>query len=393
MSLVYGYANPPLQKVLLELCFSDESHEAAFRHPRLSQVDDALRRDTLSGEQLRVLPMLYRLLPIDQMSAESRTKILNMYKHTFCRNNLLLHRLGEVQDSFRRAEFNPMIGLKGLPAIAYFRQGIGARPMADVDALIPGMQERPQEASAILNRMGYQIKASGFRCLTLISPEGLELDLHWYVHDWALGQRLVDIVQASSQSHILSNQSFLLPCVEHHVAHTLAHGVLTNTLTWDARWVFDVVGVLRQHPDIQAEKFAEFANQVAAPELLREGLAALANDLPPSVSIDRGQLLRLRDALKTNSKVVSWLYRLSPTPNVEMENRSPVSRIDRMKGMLRGYVLMPAWLRRHHNLSFLEYWRWVGQFPPDSGARTAWRFFRKLVVRTPVFLFRVVVGR
>lgn len=387
MSLVYGHADASLQQALLELCFSDQSVDPDFRAPRLAQLDDALQRDAMSGEQLRVLPLLYRLVPIDQISDGSKTKIIGSYKHTLWRNSMMLSRLAEVQAAFAKAGFEPLIGMKGLSALAYLQQGVGARPMADVDALIPRLHERADEVMKILARMGYQVKASGFRSVSVTSPDHLSLDLHWYVHDWALGQELVDAVQASSQTQPLQSHSVLVPCLEHHLAHTLAHGVLTNTLTWDARWVFDVVGVLRQHPIIDAEKFAEFANHVMAPALLREGLSALARDLPDAVQVDRDQLLRLRSAVRTNSKWVSWLYRQRPMPNLELRERPPMPLMERIKAMVRPSIWTAIWLRRHQGLSFIGYWRWVGQFPPDNGWQTAWRFLRKAFLRIPVMLY------
>lgn len=393
MSLVLGRANPAVQTVLLELCFSDEAAYAAFRQPRLDIIDRALINDSLSGEQFRVLPMLYRSTHIEGISAESATKIVSTYKHTFARNSLMLNRLREVQAAFTREGFAPFIGTKGLPAIAYLKKGLGARPMADVDVLVPNLHQRPHQALSILNGLGYQIKGSTFRSVTMLSPEKFELDLHWYVHDWALGQNLVDLVCKHAEMHTFASQKILIPCVEHHLAHTIAHGVLTKTLTYDARWVFDAVGVFRREECVNVDRFVDFANCVAAPQRIREALSALANDLPDSVNLDREQLWRLHDAVNTNSKMVSWLFEQTPTPNLSPEQLPGVPRMDRIKAFLISYVYTPRNLRKREGLSFLSYLRWINEFPPVTYQKAAWNFVTKLVVRGPKFLFMLAARK
>jgi hypothetical protein len=392
MSLIFGYANPELQKVLLELCFSDYTAKQDFRFPRLKALDLALQKDILSGEQLRILPLLYRSTSIASMSSESITKIVGIYKHTFCRNNLMLHRLGQVQAAFNQAGFSPMIGLKGLPAIIYLEEGIGARPMADVDVLIPSIHQRPKEALSILTDLGYKKKYSDFRCIAMSSPENFELDLHWYIHDWALGQELVNVIAQKTRPQIFQSQIFLIPCVEHHLAHTIAHGVLTKTLTYDARWVFDVIGVLRQAKQINFDRFAEFANQVAAPQLVRNALSALLADLPQSIQIDREQLRKLKSAVMTNSKLVSWLYQQTPVPNINTHYLWS-TRTDRIKAMLINYVWMPKYVYKCYGLTFFQYWRWLGQFPPVGHSQAIWLFFKKLILRGPVFIYQIIARK
>lgn len=390
MSLIFGHANPALQKALLELCFSAETVDHAFRQARLRTLDQALKDDVLSGEQLRVLPLLYRSVSLDGMSTESITKILGLYKHTFCRNNLMLHRLSQVQEAFNQAGFSPMIGLKGLPAIAYLNEGAGARPMADVDVLIPHLHERPEQTLEILVRLGYKFKSSGFRSLTVTSPENLELDIHWYVHDWAFGQDLVDIMVDGAEKKKFGSQSFLIPCVEHHLAHTIAHGVLTKTLTYDARWIFDSVAVLKRTERFNINRFAEFANRIVAPQRIRDALEAIATELPESIQIKRNQLRQMHDAVKTNPKIVSWLYSQTPTPNIGEAYLDGTPRIDRIKAMFIGYIWLPKYLHKNHGLTFFSYFRWLEAFPPLNKRQACLRFLKKLLLRGPVFLYQVV---
>jgi hypothetical protein len=399
MSLVFGLANPTLQKVLLELCFSDQVVNPEFWQSRIQALDQALKDDVLSGEQLRILPLLYRLTrltPLDGMSAESMTKMLGMYKHTLCRNNLMLHRLSQVQAELAKAGFAPMIGLKGLPSISYLQEGMGARPMADIDVLVPHLHERPQQVLDILSGMGYRIKGSGFRSLTAISRENLELDLHWYAHDWAVGQDLVDLISQHARPHSFDSHAFLIPCVEHHLAHTMSHGVLTKTLTFDARWVFDTVAVLRRFRVagfISPDRFAEFVNSVAAPQRVRDALAALANDLPDAVDVDRELLWQLHESVNSNTKFVSWLYNHTPTPNIGEANLPPMPRLDRLKSLMISFFWIPICLRRRQGVSFLTYFAWLSDFPPLTKRQSAWLFVKKVFTRGPRSLYRLLARK
>lgn len=393
MSLVFGYANPVLQRVLLELCFSDEATNPVFRQPRLKLLDQALKDDVLSGEQLRVLPLLYRSTSIDGISTESVAKVVGMYKHTFCRNNLMLHRLGQVQAQFTQAGFAPMIGLKGLPAIAYLQLGVGARPMADIDVLIPHLQDRPEQAYAILDASGFKLKGSGFRSVTMTSPDNLEFDLHWYVHDWALGQELVDRIGEQAKPQTIGSQSFLIPCVEHHLAHTIAHGVLTNTLIYDARWVFDTVAVIKRTDNIDVDRFAEFANRTLAPQRIRDALSALATELPDSITINRDQLWRLHTAVNTNAKAVTWLFTPGPVPADGQHDVVASPRMNLVKAVLIKCLWLPHELRKRQGLSFLGYWRWIESFPPLTQRQAAWRFFKDLLILGPTFIYRILARK
>jgi len=463
MNLVMGRANPVLQKRMLELAFGpslptesagataaiDESVTGKGGQANLAWLDQALTEDTLSGEQLRVLPLLYRSTSLAGLSAESRAKVISIYKHTLCRNMLMLNRLGQIQLQFRLAGFEEMIGLKGLPAIAYIGLGMGARPMADVDVLVPGLGERLPEAISILQAVGYRMKDVGMRFLAMTSPEGLELDLHWYVHDWALGSGLVSAVRAHADEQPFQSGSFLIPCREHHLAHTLAHGVLTKTLTYDARWVFDFLAVFLRGGALDEGRFAQFANSVAAPQRLRDGLQGLIDETPASVDMDRACLSRLKRSIHSNRAIVTWAYNQTPTPNLPVDRLGDrIPRLDWFKQTLIAYWLIPKRQRVLHGISFAEYYAQMARLsalnqyylkmapqktPRDmvdnsvpvplslvtarlsmgsttrhekpavstasisavvqSDVNGLWWFSKKLIFRGPVFLFRLVMGR
>ncbi len=394
MSLVFGCADPILQKALLELCFSeDQPHDSSFWQTRVTILDHALIADRLSGEQLRMLPLLYRKNSLEGLSSTSRNKIISIYKHTLCRNSLMVSRIADLQKHFDAAGFAPMIALKGMPTLAYLRLGLGARPMADVDVLVPGMQKRPQDIMAILTSLGFTKKASGFRSVTVLSPEGLEFDIHWYLHDWASGHDLVQMVSEYAQRHVLLSQNFLIPCVEHHLAHVLAHGILTKTLTFDARWLVDFLSIYETVPTIDIDRFAVFVNKLAAPQRLRDAIFSLDTELPETIDIDRSQLRAMKSAIQTNHRFMTWLYTQTPTPNLPPHMLGPHPRSDRLKGALIEWIVNPWRLWMLHRISVLEYWRWKADFPPPGKLGGINAFLKRLLLRGSVFVYRLVRQR
>lgn len=389
MSIVFGHSNPLLQKYLLELCFGASQDDKAIH-----AIDQALIQDTLSGEQLRILPLLYKKSSLNGLSSSSRAKVINIYKHTLYRNSVMLARLGNIQSKLSSAGFHPLIALKGLPALAYINQGLGARPMADVDILVPRLDHRLADASNLFEVMGFHFKSPpSFRSITLASPEGLELDIHWYLHDWAPGDQLVSAVNKRATEHKFLTHQFRIPCIEHHLAHLLAHGVYSSNLRFDARWVFDFVATLQSDHSLNIEQFAEFANQTHAPECLREALKSLAITLPEMISIDRRQLLELRSALASNSRFVSWLYKQSPIPNTPEGTTVDLPKLNRFKSIFITYWLTPKILKQKLNIGFFEYFGRLQGLQAPTKSKIFFCFMQKLLTRGPILLYRLTFSR
>jgi hypothetical protein len=239
-------------------------------------------------------------------------------------------------------------------------------------------------------------KGTGFRSLTVVSPEGLEFDIHWYLHDWALGDQLVQAVKAFATTSQIGSQHILIPCVEHHLAHTLSHGVFTNTLTFDARWVFDFLSVYTALKKINVERFVEFTNQVAAPQLIRDGIENIIDELPATIDLDRELLIKLNKAVKTNSRLVSWLYRRKPIPNyssdlVPDELRTP--RVDILKQIFVIYWWTPFQFKAKCQVSYLQYIRGIVDFPPPKALSVLSLLVRNTICRSPWRLYRFLIKR
>jgi hypothetical protein len=389
MSIVFGHANPSLQRHLLQLCFGQNNCETA-----INAIDQALINDTLSGEQLRVLPLLYKKSALEGLSSSSRTQVVNIYKHTLYRNSVMLARLSTIQSKLFASGFNAMIGLKGLPALAYINQGLGARPMADVDILVPQLDQRKAEAYKMFGVMGFHLKdLPSFRSMTLLTPENLELDVHWYLHDWAPGNQLVAAVNMQACTHSFLTHQFRIPCAEHHLAHVLAHGVFSSNLRFDARWIFDFVATLQSTQALSVERFAEFANQTHAPECLREALENIAIEMPDTIPIDRQQLMELRSALASNNPFISWLYKQTPIPNTPEGLTVGLPKLNRLKSLLIAYWLTPKILKQRLNIGFFKYIGSLQGLDTPTNPKILFSLAQKILTRGPALLYRLTFGR
>ena len=69
----YGDANPELQRAIIDFCFCQKKDGVPI-------IDQAIINDSLSGEQLRMLPLIYTKSSILEFSTFSQSRIKGMYK-------------------------------------------------------------------------------------------------------------------------------------------------------------------------------------------------------------------------------------------------------------------------------------------------------------------------
>jgi hypothetical protein len=227
MISLYGVTKSEQLRALIEICFNPSVEKISYQ-----LVDEGIQTDTLSGEQYRVLPLLYNKADLNQFSEFTASKIKSAHKHTLYRNHLLLHRAIKFKEALEEAGFTKSIFLKGVAHSLRAGSGIGSRPMVDIDILVKDLHKKPQQFLRLLEQHEFKVIGSSSRSLTAISPEGFEFDVHWYLSDWALSDELVDNLFDNADSIIFRGQKFLVPCIEHHFIQVLAHGVLNPSLTF-----------------------------------------------------------------------------------------------------------------------------------------------------------------
>jgi len=227
----------------------------------------------LDPGSFRLLPLVYKNLVAHGADDRLMARLKGIYRFSWCTNQTLFHEAARLLQGLREAGIRTMV-LKGLPlALLYYRDR-GARPMSDVDVLVPVHQT----ALAIdcLARMGWRASsrslAQDFRfrhAAQLLNDGGQEFDLHWHVFyeclqpdaDDGFWRRAVPIEILHSRTHALGPTDALL--------HTVVHGI-----RWDEastiRWIPDAVAILRAaRQQVDWERLLELAE--ARQLLLRFG--------------------------------------------------------------------------------------------------------------------------
>jgi len=236
----------------------------------------------------RLLPLLYRTLAAAGVEESRLTKLKGVYRYSWSRNQLLFHRAAALLPEFAAAGIDTLV-LKGAALSTLYYGDLGARPMDDLDLLVP----RADAARAM-----QLLQASGWRPATprpesrlavwhadsFVDEGGRFLDLHWNA-----------LWQLSDDADLWSGA---VPTTLNGVpTKTLGHGdqllhVCVHGLRWapiaPIRWVADAAKIMEgAGADLDWDRVAALARANALTLSLEHALRylaeALAAPVPPVV--------------------------------------------------------------------------------------------------------------
>ncbi|MEK7943271.1 nucleotidyltransferase family protein [Pigmentiphaga sp. YJ18] len=377
MISLFGVADPTVQRALLELSFAARPAERD-----LAVLEQAIQADALTDGQNRMLPGISQRLPAGGLSVFAESRVRGAFKHTLYRNHLLLDRAQRLRQALSRAGLGECVFLKGVAASLTSPHGLGGRPMADIDLLLNGIQRRPQEVLAFFAEQGMTRKGNTLRSITWLSPERFEFDVHWYLHNCALRQSSVDRLCAHARVVEHAKGRFTIPCVEHNLAHVLAHGVLAPSVQYDGRWAVDALAILVQRPALDAGRFLSFVNEFAVPDAVRIALRVLAEQTPASIEFDRESVSALAAGVRRGRPGSFWLYYRAPGPWDVPGREAHRPLRYHLKTQVRTRLIEPAQVARHNGAPF---WTSVGASIdfPSAGmmnfCRLIWRKTRRVL--------------
>jgi hypothetical protein len=216
------------------------------------QVRDRLDIDSLAGEPLRLLPLVYVRLKAAGRDDPVMPRLKGLYRRAWYHNQLQLARLGEILRLFGTAGIDTLV-LKGASLIARYYDDPGVRPMADVDVLVP-VKDAPT-AMRILEAGGWQRppfdEAELIRRIHGISyrdGRGHVCDLHWQ-----LGMNLVipghraesadAFWEGSDEIQIAGTRTRALNPAD-QLLHVIIHGAGSYSGT-TLQWIADSLTILR----------------------------------------------------------------------------------------------------------------------------------------------------
>ena len=207
----------------------------------------------------RLLPLLYRNLTRHNIDDPQLPRLRGVYRQAWYRNQLAMERAHEAARTLTAAGI-PVMALKGAALIDGIYGESGARPMDDVDLMVP--RRSATKALLILGEAGWSSpthRSGDFRRalrivhgVALVRANGLPIDLHW---------RLLDESNAgdatfweAAEPLPFGDSSVLRLCPADQLLHLSVHGI-----RWDPvppiRWAADIYLLLeRRGADVDWER-------------------------------------------------------------------------------------------------------------------------------------------
>jgi hypothetical protein len=201
--------------------------------------------DDVDHGSTRLLPLVYRNLGSSSFDAEVAGRLKGLYRRSWSHNQLIFKRAAEAIALLHEAGIVTLI-TKGASLAVLAYGDVGARPMDDVDVLVP--IERAQDAIAVLSGAGWSPAHEDplawtevHHSLDFAGGESGHVDLHWF----ALWQPASDEQLWKSAVPLeLSGVETRAPCPADQLLLACVHGTPWSPLP-PFRWIADAVTVIR----------------------------------------------------------------------------------------------------------------------------------------------------
>ena len=174
------------------------------------------------------------------------------YERAIADNDRRLVTLTSVIATFRDAGIDTLV-LKGMALVATGHLPPGARPMDDLDVLVPEAQAI--EARDLLLASGWRLvqpmnrdRLSVGHGAELSSPAGDRLDLHWHVFAECCGPGADDVLWQAAETVRVNGVGTRVLCSADFLLHVTAHGLRWSTVP-PVRWAADAVTIMRAAGD------------------------------------------------------------------------------------------------------------------------------------------------
>jgi len=295
----------PEQELLLRASLLDgnEAIEA------WNQWINTINLDHIDYGSHRLLPLLYKTLKDHKVDGPEFGRIKGVYKRTWIRNQLLFRDVMPVIQALYVANIDIML-LKGAALTIQIYNDYGARPMGDIDILVPCTDIK--KTIEILYELGWNPEyefAKGYNPLThavhYASQEENSLDLHWQVlkldgvrkYEKGYWERSLEMNIGDIPVRVLCPTDQLIHACEHSI-HWNLHPLL--------RWVADSYLIL-QTADIEWDHLVSHTKQLQMTLLLSKALRYLKEGFDLSIP---ECVLQSLETTPTSTKEY-WRYRLA----------------------------------------------------------------------------------
>jgi hypothetical protein len=250
------------------------------------RVEADHRRGALDPGSVRLLPLVWHNLEAQGVRVE---RLDADYRATRAANETRLAGLALALRELDAAGIRTIV-LKGAALVAGGCVDVGARPMSDVDVLVPPAQA--VEAGRALERSGWRPSApltvpmvALTHSLPYEHPTHASVDLHWHVFEECCGARDDDDLWAASTPLAIGGVPTRVPAPEDQLLNVCVHGEKWVRVP-GIRWIADAMALLRcgaigwERLVEQAGRRRFVARMVAQLDYLR---AAFDAPIPPRV--------------------------------------------------------------------------------------------------------------
>lgn len=193
----------------------------------------------------RLLPLVYKNLVFHKIQHKYISRLKNVYLQSWYKNQKLFYESGNILRQFEEKKIRTLV-LKGIPLSILAYKDNGARPMADLDILVPFNQAN--EAIKFLKSGGWKPENDEFieynlkygRSMMFRNQEGFELDLHWHpLFETRNNDDENDFWKRAIPLELAGFPTFSL-CPSDMLLHVIVHGLRWNPEP-PIRWVPDAM--------------------------------------------------------------------------------------------------------------------------------------------------------
>jgi hypothetical protein len=202
--------------------------------------------DTLDAGSTRLLPLLVPRQPILDAADAPWTVIRGVYRRAFVHGQLVCRRAGDAIARLAAVGIDAM-ALKGGALIAFYDGNPALRPMNDFDVLV--RREHAVAAIGTLTRAGWRAQwprperlPEAYHGACFVSPDDLDLDLHWSALPSDEGDFDAQLWDAS-RAGTVPGISARVPCAPDLLAIVCAHAAAWQPVS-PVRWVADALHIV-----------------------------------------------------------------------------------------------------------------------------------------------------
>jgi len=264
--------------------------------------------------------------------------------------------------------------LKGLGLALSVYEGIGERPMDDIDIFVPSYPlDGGTATSGLQENESWTLRGDPLQTIGFYDAQDFKYDFHRKINGLATSNAVAKLCLANRQMITYRNYSFEMLSFEHQFVHVIVHGIISRDVMYSRRWMFDALVLLREK-SLDAEKIAEFANLWDMPSLFSMGLARLL-ELPEEINFDRELLNKIQTNIKKKARFYTWL--VMSDYELDTLDRKPFSRAAWLRAVVSCFVVRP--IKWHQWLSYSEFYRHTLKIEPGKSVLVA--IIRRVISR------------